>query len=202
MEPYYATLALEDEPEFVLMIPFTPKNRDNMIAWMAARCDENYGELIIYEFPKGELIYGPMQVEARIDQDSELSKLFTLWDQAGSRVIRGNLLVIPINNSVLYIEPVYLRGESAKIPELRGVIAVHNDELKMGSNLYEALEMLFAGKPVEKPTTEKPVGTAEQKLELLKDYYSKLTEAVKEGDWATFGEMLKKIGEVLGYKEQ
>ncbi len=201
MEPYYVTLALEDEPEFVLMIPFTPKNRDNMIAWMAARCDEKYGELIIYEFPKGELIYGPMQVEARIDQDSELSKLFTLWNQAGSRVIRGNLLVIPINNSVLYIEPIYLRGESAKIPELRGVIAAHNDELKMGSNLYKALEMLFAGKPVEKPTTEKPA-EAEKKLELLRDYYSKLTEAVKEGDWITFGEMLKKIGDVLGYKEQ
>lgn len=202
MEPYYVTLAIEDEPEFVIMIPFTPKNRDNMIAWMAARCDEKYGELIIYEFPKGELIYGPMQIEARIDQDSELSKLFTLWDQAGSRVIRGNLLVIPINNSILYIEPIYLRGISAKIPELRGVIAVHNDELRMGSNLYDALELLFKGKPeVEAPSEEKPTETAEQKLELIKEYYSRLSEALKEGDWATFGEMLKKIGEVLEYEE-
>lgn len=202
MEPYYVTLALEDKPEFVLMLPFTPKNRDNMIAWMAARCDEKYGEVIIYEFPKGELIYGPMQVEARIDQDANLSKLFTLWNQAGSRVIRGNLLVIPINNSVLYVEPVYLRGESAKIPELRGVITVHNDELKMGPNLYDSLKMLFEKpeKPAVKPTTEKP--NAEQMLEILREYYSKLMDAVKQGDWATFGEMLKKIGEVLEYKSQ
>lgn len=202
MEPYYVMLAIEDKPEFVLILPFTPKNRDNMIAWMAARCDEKYGELIVYEFPKSELIYGPMQVETRIDQDAELSKLFALWNRAGSRVVRGNLLVIPINNSVLYVEPVYLRGEFAKIPELRGVIVVHNDELKMGPNLYESLKMLFAREAVKtelKPMPEKP--NAEQKLEILKECYSKLMDAVKQGDWATFGEMLKKIGEVLEYEE-
>ena len=203
VEPYYVTLAIEDKPEFVLILPLTPVNRDNMIAWMAARCDEKYGELIIYEFPKGELIYGPMQIEARIDQDSELSKLFTLWNQAGSRVIRGNLLVVPINHSVLYVEPVYLRGESAKIPELRLVIVVQDEELATGTNLYDALENLFkAEKPAEKPTPEKPAETEEQKLEILKEYYGKLVEAAKSGDWETFGEMLKKIGEVLGYEEQ
>uniref|UniRef100_A0A7C3VKS7 UPF0182 protein ENR21_06650 n=1 Tax=Archaeoglobus fulgidus TaxID=2234 RepID=A0A7C3VKS7_ARCFL len=196
VEPYYVTLAIEDEPEFVLILPLTPINRDNMIAWMAARCDEKYGELIIYEFPKGELIYGPMQIEARIDQDPELSKLFTLWNQAGSRVIRGNLLVVPINNSVIYVEPVYLRGESAKIPELRLVIVVQGDDLATGTNLYEALEVLKARKP------EKPVETEEQKLEVLKEYYRKLLDAAKVGDWETFGEMLKKIGEVLGYGQE
>ncbi len=200
MEPYYVTLSIEDEPEFVIMLPMTPKDRDNMIAWMAARCDRNYGELIIYEFPKGELVYGPMQIEARIDQDPELSKLFTLWDQAGSRVIRGNLLVIPINNSILYVEPIYLRGESAKIPELRGVIAVHNDEIRMASTLRDALDLHFKEKP-EKPEEkpgEKPA-TAEEKLETLKEYYSRLMDAMKKGDWITFGEMLDKIGKVLGY---
>ncbi|WP_202320094.1 UPF0182 family membrane protein [Archaeoglobus neptunius] len=202
VEPYYVTLAIENKPEFILMVPFTPKNRDNMIAWMAARCDDKYGELIIYEFPKGELIYGPMQIEARIDQDAELSKLFTLWNQAGSRVIRGNLLVIPLNNSILYVEPIYLRGESTKIPELRGVVAVHNDELRMGSTIYDALEMIFGKKSevVEKP--KEKAGTAEEKLGLLKEYYSKLMEAMKNGDWKTFGEMLNRIGEVLGYSKQ
>jgi uncharacterized membrane protein (UPF0182 family) len=203
VEPYYATLAIEDEPEFILMLPLTPVNRDNMIAWMAARCDEKYGELIIYEFPKGELIYGPMQIEARIDQDPELSKLFTLWNQAGSRVIRGNLLVIPINNSVLYVEPVYLRGESAKIPELRLVIAVQDEELATGSDLYEAIENLFKERPVVKP--EQPPmeeQTAEEKLETLKEYYSQLMDAAARGDWATFGEVLQKIGEILGYEKE
>ncbi len=201
VEPYYVTLSLDKKPEFVLMLPFTPKNRDNLIAWMAARCDENYGELLLYEFPKGELIYGPMQIDARIDQDAELSKLFTLWGQVGSKVIRGNLLVIPINNSLLYIEPVYLRAESAKIPELRGVIVVYDDVLKMGSDLYSAIEIVFeAEKAPEKPEKpEKPMEkSAEEQLRMLREYYSKLVDALKSGRWEEFGRMLEKIGEVLG----
>jgi hypothetical protein len=201
VEPYYVTLSLDEEPEFVLMLPFTPKDRDNLIAWMAARCDKNYGELLLYEFPKGELIYGPMQVDARIDQDAELSKLFTLWGQVGSKVIRGNLLVIPINNSLLYIEPVYLRAENAKIPELRGVIVVYDDVLKMGSNLDDALTKVF-GEKVEEIVEEKPEAvTAEEKLEKIKDYYSKLIDALKSGRWTEFGEMLEKIAKELGISE-
>ena len=199
VEPYYVTLSLDEEPEFILMLPFTPKNRDNLIAWMAARCDKRYGELLLYEFPKGELIYGPMQIDARIDQDAELSKLFTLWGQVGSKVIRGNLLVIPINNSILYIEPVYLRAVSAKIPELRGVIVVYDDVLKMAPDLYQALELVFSAEEV-KAKQEKPAKPekAEEKLELLREYYSRLVEAIKSGKWEEFGRMLEKIGEVLG----
>jgi hypothetical protein len=203
VEPYYVTLSLDSKPEFVLMLPLTPKGRDNLIAWMGARCDEKYGELLVYEFPKGELIYGPMQIDARIDQDAELSKLFTLWGQVGSRVIRGNLLVIPINNSLLYIEPVYLRAESAKIPELRGVIVVHNDILKMGDNLYDAIEKVFG--VAEKPEAEKPpqipqipAQEAVEKLEKIREYYSRFLDALKSGNWSEAGEMIEKIGEVLG----
>lgn len=136
MEPYYVILTLpgNENPEFLLMLPFTPKGRDNIIAWLAARCDGNYGELKLYEFPKGQLVYGPMQIEARIDQNAEISKLFTLWGQVGSKVIRGNLLVIPIENSILYIEPVYLRAVNAQISELRGVIVVYREMLAMRSH--------------------------------------------------------------------
>jgi len=200
VEPYYVTLSIEGEPEFVLMLPFTPKGRDNLIAWMAARCDKNYGELILYEFPKGELIYGPMQIDARIDQDAEISKLFTLWNQAGSRVIRGNLLVIPISNSILYIEPVYLRAVSAKIPELRGVIVAYDDILKMDSTLYDALEKVFEMKKEipEKIKEEKVV--KEELIELLRKYYREMLEALKSGNWTEFGKMFEKIGELLGVK--
>jgi len=199
VEPYYVTLSLDESPEFVLMLPFTPKNRDNLIAWMAARCDKNYGEILLYEFPKGELIYGPMQIDARIDQDAELSKLFTLWGQVGSKVIRGNLLVIPINNSIVYIEPVYLRAVSAKIPELRGVIVVHNNVLKMGSDLYKALKLVFSKEEIEKKEEVKPKEiTPEEKIKIIREYYEALIKALKGGKWSKFGEMLEKIGKIVG----
>ena len=115
MAPYYIFLRLPGEPqaEFFLMIPMVPSRRDNMIAWLAARCDPpDYGKLIVYEFPKEKLVYGPFQIEARINQNTEISQQLTLWNQMGSRVIRGaNLLVIPIENSILYASPLYLRAE-------------------------------------------------------------------------------------------
>ncbi len=200
VQPYYVTLSLGDGPEFILMLPFTPKDRNNLIAWMAARCDRHYGQLIVYDFPKGVLIFGPMQIDARIDQNANLSKLFTLWGQVGSRVIRGNLLVIPINHSLLYIEPIYLRAVSVKIPELRGVVVVQDDVLKMGPNLYKAIDMVFGvKKPVKKPV-QKPLkpSTAEQKLKVVKEYYQQMIKYLKEGKWSEFGKMLEKIGSILG----
>ncbi len=191
MEPYYVILSIEDnKPEFVLMIPFTPKGRENMIAWMCARCDEHYGELIVYRFPKGKLIYGPMQIEARIDQNPEISKLFTLWGQVGSRVIRGNLLVIPIGGCILYVEPIYLKAEKSHIPELRGVIVAYNDYVVMKENLESAIGSIL-GKKVE---------VVKEKGNLVKlaiEYYDKAMESVKEGNWSAFGEYLKKLGEIL-----
>ena len=146
VEPYYIMNQLpgEEDAEFILMTPFTPSNRNNMVAWMAARNDgEHYGELFAYRFPKDQLVYGPSQIESRIDQESEISQLLSLWSQRGSRVIRGNLLVIPINNSVLYVEPIFLQAENGGIPELRRVIVSYKNQLIMRENLEEALSAMF-----------------------------------------------------------
>ncbi len=146
VEPYYVVLKLpgEAESEFALIQPFTPNNKDNLIAWTAARSDgDNYGKLVTYRFPKQELIYGPLQIEGRIDQNPEISSQITLWDQGGSEVIRGNLLVLPVGNSLLYVEPLYLRAENGQIPELKRVILAAGDTIVMRPTLGEALVALF-----------------------------------------------------------
>ncbi|SFL06727.1 UPF0182 family protein [Halanaerobium salsuginis] len=146
MEPYYIINNLPDEEkaEFILMTPFTPANRNNMVAWMAARNDgEHYGELFTYQFSKDQLVYGPNQIESRIDQESKISQLLSLWSQRGSRVIRGNLLVIPIKNSVIYVEPIFLQAETGGIPELRRVIVAYKSDIVMRDNLAEALQAMF-----------------------------------------------------------
>jgi uncharacterized membrane protein (UPF0182 family) len=148
MEPYYVILKLpnQDKEEFLIMIPYTPRGKPNMIAWFSAKCDKDtYGQLLVYQFPKGELIPGPMQVETFIDQHPDISQQITLWDQAGSRVIRGNLLVIPVDNSVLYVEPIYLQSEQAQtsIPELRRVIVGYKEKVVMGESLIDSLTKMF-----------------------------------------------------------
>ena len=197
LEPYYVILNLPESniTEFVLMLPFTPKGRDNIISWMAARCDKNYGEIILYEFPKGKLIYGPMQIEARINQNAEISKLFTLWGQAGSKVIRGNLLVIPIENSIIYVEPVYLRAEKTQIPELRGVIVAYNEFLTMKETLDKALEEVVGVKPEKRKVEEKK--DIESLVRESVDVYNRAVGEIKKGNWSGFGEMFNKLGEIL-----
>ncbi|MGF1513860.1 MAG: UPF0182 family protein [Elainellaceae cyanobacterium] len=146
MQPYYVNMRLPEatEDEFILILPFTPVNKDNMIAWMAARSDgEQYGNVLLYEFPKQELIYGPSQIEARIDQNPEISQQLTLWSQEGSRVIRGDLLVIPIERSLLYVEPIYLRAEQGELPELRRVIVSYGNQTVMEPSLQGALRAIF-----------------------------------------------------------
>src|SRR5262249_48891158 len=147
MAPYYIIMRLPGEPqaEFFLMIPMVPTRRDNMIAWLAARCDApDYGKLIVYEFPKEKLVYGPFQIEARINQNTDISQQITLWNQMGSRVIRGaNLLAIPIENSILYVSPLYLRAEHGHLPELKRVIASYGEHVVMKETLAEALSALF-----------------------------------------------------------
>ena len=126
------------------MLPMVPSQRQNMIAWLAARCDQpDYGKLIVYEFPKEKLVYGPFQIEARINQNTEISQQISLWNQRGSRVIRGNLLVVPIENSILYISPLYLRAETGQVPELKRVIAAFGDRVVMEETLAGALAALF-----------------------------------------------------------
>jgi uncharacterized protein len=147
IDPYYVLMQLPGEQqksEFGLILPFTPASRNNMIGWMAGRSDgEHYGTLLVYDFPKSRLIDGPLQIEARIDQNAQLSGQFSLWNQQGSRVVRGHLLVIPIGRSLLYVEPIYLRAESSPMPELRLVVLATQDRLAYGANFEEALNKLF-----------------------------------------------------------
>jgi uncharacterized membrane protein (UPF0182 family) len=165
LDPYFVLMQLPGEQvanEFVLILPFTPAGRNNMIGWMAGRCDgDNYGKLLIYNFPKSRLIDGPLQIEARIDQNSALSSQFTLWNQQGSRVLRGHLLVIPIGRSLLYVEPIYLRAESSPMPELRLVVLATQDRLGSGQSFDEALTSL-AGDLARAPSQEKNGPTAEK----------------------------------------
>jgi uncharacterized protein len=148
MEPYYLILRLPGEPkaEFVLLIPFTPSKKDNLAAWLAARSDPpHYGKLVVYNFPKQKLIYGPRQIEARIDQDSFISQQLSLWSQRGSQVIRGNLLVVPIERSLVYVEPLYIAAEQGQLPELKRVIVGFGDRIAMEETLDDALARVFGG---------------------------------------------------------
>lgn len=208
MEPYYTIVKLpgEKKPEFIQIMPFTPHKKINMIAWLAGRSDgENYGRLLLYEFPKQELVYGPSQIEARINQDSYISQQLTLWNQKGSSVIRGNLLVIPVKDALLYVEPLYLQSEQSKMPELRRVIVAHGDKIVMEPTLNEALQKLF-GKEVAreqvKTDTQKPPEAGVQKTvkelaqEANKAYEEGLTR-LKSGDWAGYGESNSKLKDIL-----
>ena len=153
VEPYYIMWERpgSDEAEFTLIQPFTPKNRQVLIGWIAGMSDgENYGRFMAYKFPKAKRILGPQQVETKIDQDAELSSQLTLWDQRGSNVIRGNVLAIPVGETLMYVEPIYLQSETAAYPELRLVCIMHNDNLSYASSFDEALEGIFRGQPVKK----------------------------------------------------
>ncbi len=179
MEPYYLLL----NERFILMTPFTPANKDNMIAWFAADSD---GTLTLYQFPKDELIYGPSQVEATIDQDSEISQQLTLWSQQGSKVTRGNLLVIPVEDSILYVEPLYLQAETGQLPQLKRVIVSDGERVAMAPTLAAAFDKLFGA-----------VSTATVTVAEARAEYAALADALREGDWAGFGTHLARLGSVL-----
>ena len=205
MEPYYTIMKLpkETKEEFILMIPYTPANRDNMAAWLAARADApHYGKLIVYLFPKQKLIYGPRQIEARIDQDGYISQQISLWNQRGSQVIRGSLLVIPIENSLLYIEPLYLSAEAGSLPELRRVIVAYGNQLSMQDNLEGALAAIFGGRPIlpapsETTTAPPSAGSAKDKIRSALSHFERAEELLRQGDWAGFGRELKETGAIL-----
>jgi hypothetical protein len=206
MEPYYIVTRLpgHEREEFILMTPFTPSTKNNMIAWLAAKNDQpDYGKLIVYKFPKEKLIFGPMQIEARIDQNSEISQQLTLWGQKGSTVIRGNLLVIPIEESIIYVEPLYLRAEMGEIPELKRVIVSNGSDVVMGNKLEDALEKLFARSFREREI----VVTGEEKTlkDLIKEaagYYESAQEFAQEGNWSRYGEELQKLEQTLKLLEE
>ncbi len=221
VEPYYLIMKLpgESKEEFLQLLPFAPSNKDNMIAWLAARSDgDNYGKLIVYKYPKDKLIYGPMQVEARVNQDPTISAQFTLWGQRGSQVTRGNLLAIPVGNANLYVEPVYLQAERGSIPELKRVIVSTGNRVVMEPTLGEALNKLYDGKltltpaglpgqaapaagaaPSQQPASGQPGAPATAPpavADLIKsaqDHFNRAQERLKAGDWAGFGDELKKL---------
>src|SRR5260370_248305 len=190
--------------DFYLMDSVDPSRRDNMLAWLAARCDPpDYGKLIVYEFPKEKLVSGPFQIEARINQNTEISQQLTLWNQMGSRVIRGaNLLVIPIENSILYVSPLYLRAQQGHLPELKRVIAAYGEHVVMKETLAEALAALFvepgaapavSGTTEEMPLTSPAARQARQAL----DRYNQAVERLKSGDWKGFGTQFDAMRELL-----
>ena len=200
MHPYYILMRLpgEERLQFLLMIPLTPAGRDNMIAWMGARSDfPGYGELIVYKFPKERLIYGPIQIEALIDQDTVISRQLSLWDQRGSKVIRGNLLVIPIEHSILYVEPVYLIAESRDVPQLKRVIVAYNNRVAMEPSLAEAIEAIFGPGPSRDIRTPSGEALSVDVLGRLKGSVDRAEQALQEGDWPAFGRAMGELKRLL-----
>ena len=213
MQPYYIIMRLpgEAQEEYMLMLPMVPKGRDNMISWMAARCDgADYGHLFEYAFSKDSLFYGPYQIQARINQSPEISRQLSLWNQMGSKVILGNLIVIPVQDSLLYVEPLYIRAEDGQLPELQRVIASYGDQVVMGDTLPQTLASLFTGHegaaaPVVtevKPQTPTPAGAVTPPTQAspssAANHYNRALKALSAGNWTEFGTEMQQLGQDLG----
>ncbi|EHQ35586.1 UPF0182 family membrane protein [Methanoplanus limicola] len=213
MEPYYIIMKLpgEESEEFIQMLPFTPRSKENLIAWMAVRSDTpNYGGIVVYQFSKQELTYGPMQIEARIDQDTEISQDITLWSQSGSSVLRGNTLIIPIENSILYVEPLYLEAtEKGTLPQLKRVIVAYGDRLTMKDTLAEALDEIFGDIAIERPVggAGEGIGEGEEvevlssevldKLNRIAELYDSAQDALNKGDLGAYQRNIDQIGDII-----
>ena len=206
MEPYYTIMRLpgEAQEEFVLLLPFTPNRRDNMRAWLAARSDPpHYGKLVALDFPKAKLVYGPRQIDARIDQDTVISQQLSLWNQSGSQVLRGSLLAIPIETSLLYVQPLYLAAEQGGLPELKRVIVAFGNQIVMEETLEQGLQRIFGGKPVSvqtPPATDQPREVATEQSDSARqalDHFQRAQDSLRQGNWAAYGEELKKVEALL-----
>ncbi|HYC50726.1 MAG TPA: UPF0182 family protein [Gemmatimonadaceae bacterium] len=207
----------EREPEFILMRPFTPRQKDNLAAWMVVRNDgEHYGKLRVYSFPRQSLVFGPAQIVNRINQDTEVAQQISLWDQRGSEVIRGELLVIPIEESLIYVQPLYLRAQGGRIPELKRVVVAHESEVAMEETLEAGLQRLFGGRAAPTLATGAPrptdtpaavpgaapaaTGTSAETAQLIRDAsaaYERARAAQRAEDWATYGTEMRRLGEIL-----
>jgi hypothetical protein len=215
MDPYYTIMRLpkERDAEFVQMLPFTPRRKDNLAAWMVARSDgEHYGKMLVFQFPKQKVVFGPRQIVARINQDQDISPQITLWNQQGSEVIQGTLLVIPIEESLLYVRPLYLRAAGGKIPELKRVIVAYQNQIVMDEHLDAAIEKIFSkGSTVRTPVNARPGSgapappiapmTGGESVEVLasraREHFDRAIEAQRNGDWAQYGEEIRQLGAVL-----
>ena len=203
LRPYYIILRLPDEKKegFFLITPLIPRGKENMIAWLVAHSDpENYGKLEVFRLSKQELTYGPMQIEARIDQDTEISQLLTLWGQQGSEVVRGNLIIIPIEQSFLYIEPIYLKASAAgALPQLKRVIVAYDDKVTMKETLEDALSTIFKGK-IEKFEGDVDVEipkTLQDKFKEATRLYDEAQDALSKGNFAEYAKRIEGLGKIL-----
>jgi hypothetical protein len=194
----------ERQAEFIFMVPFTPRGKDNLASWMVARNDgEHYGRLVVYRFPKQSLVFGPTQIVNRINQDTEIARQVALWDQGGSQVIRGNLLVIPIEESLIYVMPLYLRAQGGRIPELKRVVVAHQNRVVMEETLEEGLSRLFGGAGVParvaaaSGTARSDDGRAADLARRASESFRRAVEAQRAGDWARYGEELSRLEELL-----
>lgn len=201
----------EKQAEFIYMAPFTPKGKDNLASWMIARNDDrNYGKLRVYRFPKQSLVYGPRQIMARIDQDTDISRELTLWDQRGSEVIRGELMVIPIEEALIYVQPVYLRAEGGRIPELKRVVVAYQNRVVMRETLEAGLATLFGGDvprqsdsvtvAVDSTAAQVTPPLAPSNTDIIgeaKSHYDRAIAAQRAGDWATYGKEIQLLGDAL-----
>jgi uncharacterized membrane protein (UPF0182 family) len=209
MEPYYTIMRMpgEQKEEFILLTLFNPARRDNMIAWMAARSDPpHYGRLIVFNFPKQKLVYGPRQIDARIDQDPVISQQLALWNQRGSTVIRGSLLAIPIDQSLVYVQPLYLAAsEQGALPELRRVIVAYGNQIAMEPTLEQSLARIFGGRAAPAApaaaatdTATAPATTGTRPLaQRAWEIWTRAQDALRRGDWATYGAEQKRLEETL-----
>jgi uncharacterized membrane protein (UPF0182 family) len=213
MEPYYTIMKLPGEAgtEYIQMLPFTPRQKDNLAAWMVARSDgANYGQLMVFQFPKQTVIFGPRQIAARISQDQVIAPQITLWNQQGSEVIQGTLLVIPVEESLVYIRPLYLRASNGSIPELKRVIVAYQNQIVMEETLDAAIDRLFPGgpgpRPPASPAQPPPAGVSQPPAPQPVDadlaaqaraHYDRAMQAQREGNWALYGDEIKKLGELL-----
>ncbi|MEO8449656.1 MAG: UPF0182 family protein [Gemmatimonadota bacterium] len=198
----------EKQAEFIYMVPFTPRGKDNLAAWMVARNDGDvYGKLRVYRLSRQSLAYGPQQIENRINQDTEISRQVSLWDQRGSQVIRGDLLVIPIEQSLIYVQPLYLRAEGGRIPELKRVVVAYKNQVVMSETLDAALAQLFGGQagagnqPAAAVATAAVPAIGDAELRTLaaeaRRRYQAALDAQRGGDWARYGDEIRQLGEVL-----
>jgi uncharacterized membrane protein (UPF0182 family) len=209
MAPYYTIMRLpgETKEEFVLLLPFTPNRRDNMRAWLAARSDPpHYGKLMALDFPKAKLVYGPKQIDARIEQDAFISQQLSLWGQRG-QVIRGSLLAIPIEKSLLYVQPLFLAAEKGSLPELKRVIVAFGNQIAMEETLDQSLQRVFGG---GKATAESTPASAAVKETLIEgslarralEHFSRSQEFLRQGNWAGYGEEQKRLEALLRDMQQ
>ena len=207
MQPYYAMMRLpgEQAPEFIQMLPFTPARKDNLASWMVARSDgEHYGRLGVFQFPKQKVVFGPRQIVARINQDQAIAPQITLWNQQGSEVLQGTLLVIPIEESLIYIRPLYLRSAGGRIPELKRVIVAYQNQIVMEETLDEALDRLFPseeGRPPRPASRVEDVGNADAEASRppgdalamrAREHYQRAVQAQRDGNWALYGEEIRR----------